>query len=114
MTMGAATHPLSKTKLLGAEPKPELVRLFSNELQVTDATPPAFVAHAEDDAPVPPTNSRDFVAALRAHRVPVEYLEFTTGGHGFNGCQGPLWEAWKAKSLVWLGSQRMIPTRAPD
>ena len=74
--MGEQTHELSKTKLLGAEPQPELVRLFSNETQVTKNTPPAFLAHARDDTDVPPDNSRRFVAALQANRVPVEYGPF--------------------------------------
>ena len=112
VTMGEKTHSLSKTKLLGANPKPELVRLFSNETQVTDQTPPAFLAHARDDTGVPPDNSRWFVAALRAHQVPVEYLELPSGGHGLNGCKGPLWEEWKAKSLAWLTSRGFIPSKA--
>ena len=113
VTMGEKTHELSKTKLLGANPKPELVRLFSNETQVTDQTPPAFLAHARDDTDVPPDNSRNFVAAMKAHHVPVEYLELPSGGHGFNGCKGPLWEEWKAKSLAWLASRGFIPLKAP-
>jgi acetyl esterase/lipase len=113
VTMGAKTHALSKKKLLGPDPTPEQVRWFSNETQVTDETPPAFLTHATDDTGVPPENSRDLVAAMRAHRVPVEYLELPSGGHGFNGCQGPLWEEWKAKSLTWLASRGVIPPRAP-
>jgi acetyl esterase/lipase len=112
VTMGEKTHALSKTKLLGENPKPDLVRLFSNETQVTDQTPPAFIVHAADDKPVPPENSRDFVAAMKAHHVPVEYLELPSGGHGLNGCKGPLWEEWKAKSLVWLTAQKFIPAHS--
>jgi len=108
ITMGEKGHKLSRTKLLGPEPAPELVRRTSNETQVTDRTPPAFLTHAKDDAGVLPDNSRDFVAALQAHRVPVEYLEFPTGGHGFNGCKGPIWEEWKARSLEWLRSQGIL------
>ncbi|MFA6560406.1 MAG: alpha/beta hydrolase [Verrucomicrobiia bacterium] len=113
VTMGEKTHALSRTKLLGENPKPELVRLFSNETQVTDQTPPAFLTHAANDTGVPPENSRNFVAAMKAHHVPVEYLELPSGGHGFNGCKGPLWEEWKAKSLVWLATQKFIPANAP-
>lgn len=109
VTMGEKTHGLSKEKLLGAAPKPDLVRLFSNETQVTDRTPPAFLAHAKDDTSVPPDNSRDFVAAMKAHHVPVEYLELPSGGHGLNGCKGPLWEEWKAKSLAWLAARKVVP-----
>ena len=49
ITMGEKTHGGSKTNLLGRDPKPELVELFSNEKQVTDKTPPMFLAHAKDD-----------------------------------------------------------------
>jgi acetyl esterase/lipase len=112
VTMGEKTHALSKTKLLGANPTPELVRLFSNETQVTDQTPPAFLAHACDDTDVPPDNSRGFVAAMKAHHVPVEYLELPSGGHGLNGCKGPLWEEWKTKSLAWLASRGFVPSIA--
>jgi acetyl esterase/lipase len=113
VTMSEKTHPLSKTKLLGANPTPELVRLFSNEIQVADQTPPAFVVHASDDTDVPPENSRNFVAAMKSHHVPVEYIELSSGGHGLNGCKGPLWEQWKAASLVWLASSGFIPPKAP-
>lgn len=109
VTMGEKTHSLSKTKLLGADPRPELVRLFSNETQVTDQTPPAFLAHATNDIDVPPDNSRNFVAAMKAHHVPVEYLELPSGGHGLGGCHGPLWEQWKAQALEWLAMRKVIP-----
>lgn len=111
VTMGDNSHQGSKAKLLGASPNPELVRLFSNELQVSDNTPPTFLTHAIDDKAVPPSNSQDFVAAMKAHNVAVEYLELPSGGHGLNGCKGPLWEQWKAASLQWLAAQKFIPSR---
>jgi acetyl esterase/lipase len=90
ISMGASTHGGSKLNLLGRDPKPDLVELFSNEKQVTRQTPPAFLAHARDDTAVVPENSRDFHAALRAQRVASEYLELPSGGHGLNGYQGPM------------------------
>ena len=114
VTLGEKTHAGSKAKLLGADPSPELVRSLSNETRVTDRTPPAFVTHAADDAPVPPENSRAFVAAMRAHGVAVEYLEFSAGGHGFNGCKGPIWEEWKAQSLRWLRGRGILPPHRPS
>ena len=113
VTMGDHTHTGSKSELLGPDPKPELVRLYSNELQVTSDTPPAFLAHAVDDKPVPPENSRCFAAAMKASGVPVELLELPSGGHGLNGCKGPLWEQWKAAALEWLAEREMIPMTAP-
>lgn len=99
----------SKSNLLGADPKPELVEAFSNTRQVTARTPPAFLAHALDDAVVPPENSRDFRDALRAHGVAADYLELPSGGHGLSGYKGPMWEAWKKGSLDWLAAQGFVP-----
>lgn len=109
VTMGDKTHAGSKANLLGDNPTPELVHRFSNEEQVTDKTPPTFLAHAKDDVAVPPENSRMFCEALRAHNIALEYLELPSGGHGLNGCQGPMWEAWKTKSLQWLATRGIIP-----
>ena len=109
ITMDVITHGGSKKNLLGAEPSSELVRLFSNELQVTGKTPPAFLAHALDDKVVPIEHSRRFHEALRARNVPSELLELPSGGHGLNGYKGPLWDKWQERSLVWLESIRMIP-----
>src|SRR5262249_52390906 len=103
------THAGSKANLLGKEPKPEMVDLFSNEKQVTKQTPPAFLAHAIDDKPVPPENSRMFYEALKKNGVATEYLELPSGGHGLNGYKGPMWDAWQSKSLQWLAAQGFIP-----
>jgi acetyl esterase/lipase len=111
ISMTEKPHAMSKTKLLGPNPSAEMVTRFSNELQVGDQTPPAFLTHAKDDAGVPPEHSRNFVAAMKAHGIPVEYLELPSGGHGFNGCKGPLWEQWKAASLVWLRKQGFLSQR---
>jgi len=108
ITMHIKTHGGSKANLLGAEPAPEMIELFSNEKQVTDETPPAFLTHAKDDAGVPPENSRMFVEAMRARKLPVGYLELPSGGHGFNGCQGPMWEAWKKAALEWLDARGLL------
>lgn len=113
VTMGEFTHAMSKEKLLGSEPKPEFVHLYSNETQVTKDTPPTFLAHAIDDKGVPIENSRQFVTAMRTNNVPVELLELPTGGHGLNGCKGPLWEQWKAAALVWSAKQKIIPSITP-
>ena len=102
VTMGDKTHSGSKKNLLGPDPKPELVELFSNEKQITAKTPPAFLAHAIDDKAVPIENSRDFAEAMKAHHVPVKYLELPNGGHGLNHYQGPSWDAWQDQSIEWL------------
>jgi acetyl esterase/lipase len=102
VTFGEKTHSGSKQNLLGKDPAPELIKLYSNELQVTADTPPAYLAHALDDAPVPPENSRALYAALQAKGIRSQYLELASGGHGLNGYKGPMWDAWQQGSLAWL------------
>jgi acetyl esterase/lipase len=107
VSMGPETHGGSKANLLGRDPKPELVDLFSNQKQVTDQTPPMFLAHAKDDTVVVPENSRALYEALRAHNIPAEYLELPSGGHGLNGYQGPMWDAWQSGLLEWLTARKL-------
>jgi len=109
ITMGPETHGGSKYNLLGPAPTPEGVELYSNEKQVTDRTPPVFLAHAKDDRVVSPDNSRMFYEALQAHKVAAKYLELPSGGHGLNGYKGPMWDAWQTQSLQWLSEQNIIP-----
>jgi acetyl esterase/lipase len=103
------THKGSQTNLLGKTPAPELVTLFSNEKQVTAHTPPTFLAHAQNDTAVPPDNSQAFYDALRAHKIPSQYLELPSGGHGLDGYKGPMWDAWQEKSLSWLAEMNFVP-----
>ena len=108
ITMGNKTHGGSKRNLLGNSPSAELVEKYSNEKQVTKNTPPAFLAHAVDDRPVPPQNSRDFYASLQKHKVTSKYLELPNGGHGLNGYKGPSWDAWQEQSIEWLAEIGML------
>jgi acetyl esterase/lipase len=109
ITMDSTTHPGSKRNLLGTNPSPELARLFSNEEQVTAATPPAFLAHAKDDKAVSSANSQAFYDALVRRKVPAKYLELPSGGHGLNGYKGPMWDAWQEQSIAWLKGLELIP-----
>ena len=109
ISMGEKTHQGSKQNLLGAEPTPQMVELFSNERQVTENTPPTFLAHALDDTAVVIENSQMFFAALKAHDVPGRLLELPSGGHGLNGYQGPMWDAWQNQSLAWLAELKLVP-----
>lgn len=108
VTMGGKGHSGSRQNLLGKSPDEKLVNLFSNEKQVTDKTPPTFLAHAKDDKPVPPENSQMFHDALSAKKVSAEYLELESGGHGLNGYKGPMWDAWQRRSLEWLRENKLV------
>ncbi|MES2922381.1 MAG: alpha/beta hydrolase [Verrucomicrobiota bacterium] len=109
VTMGDKTHGGSKSQLLGPSPDAKAMETFSNEKQVTRDTSPTFLAHAENDTLVVPANSAIYYEALLKNKVPAEYLKLPAGGHGLDGYQGPMWEAWKTASLKWLAKQKFIP-----
>ncbi len=77
------THMGSRIALLGKHPTPALVKLYSNELQVNNNTPPAFLIQAMDDPAVPIQNSIDYAQALRKFNIPCELHLYERGGHGF-------------------------------
>jgi acetyl esterase/lipase len=108
ITMGPLGHAGSRRNLLGNDPSAELVDYFSIEKQVTVDTPPTFLAHALDDKPVPPENSRMLQRELKRQKIPVQYLQLPRGGHGLNGYKGPMWDAWQRESIKWLSQQKLL------
>ncbi len=110
ITMTGKGHMGSRNNLLGKNTNESLVELFSNEKQVTPNTPPAYLAHAKDDQPVPSENSQMFHDALRKNKVKSHYLELPSGGHGLNGYKGPMWDAWQQDSLAWLAEMKFVPS----
>lgn len=101
----AITHSGSRTNLLGKSPADSLITRFSNELQVTAKTPPAFIVHAADDRSVPPENSLRYYQALQKNGVSAELHMFRQGGHGFGlGLDGGSESTWPAICRAWLKS----------
>lgn len=77
------THYWSSHFLLGDKPSKKLVQQYSNELQVTQDTPPAFILASSDDGLVPVRNSIEYYNALVAHGVSVTMHLYPVGGHGW-------------------------------
>ena len=77
------THGGSRKNLLGANPSESATERYSAEKQVTDATPPAFIAVSNEDRSVSPVNSVLYYEALHKHRIPAELHIFPEGPHGF-------------------------------
>ena len=97
------THMGSRKNLLGKNPAPELVKRFSNELQVTKNTPPAFLVHALDDNVVPVQNSINYVLALKNNSIAGELHIYEKGGHGFGlGRQNGTESSWPEACPKWL------------
>ncbi|WP_308635056.1 alpha/beta hydrolase [Paenibacillus silvisoli] len=96
-------HEGSRINLLGEEPDAELVQLLCNELQVTPDTPPAFLWHTSDDAPVPVENSLLFAMALRRAGVPFDLHVYEQGPHGMGlASDDPHVGNWTTVCGLWL------------
>lgn len=100
------THIGSRNQLLGNDPSKEIVDLYSNELQVDENTPMAYITHAADDTTVDVDNSIFYFEQLRKHKVPVEMHIYPKGGHGFIfGRKG-----WMEPLLQWMKNSKLIAT----
>lgn len=105
-------HAGSRKNLLGDNPPEDLVKLFSNELQVTAETPPAFLFHSSDDKPVPPENSVLFYLAMHRAGVPCELHLFDHGPHGFGlGQKDAALSAWPEMAAQWMIAHGWIERR---
>lgn len=99
------THGGSRSTLLGNSPTDAQVARFSNELQVTADTPPAFLVHAEDDSAVPIANSQLYAEALEKHGTANHLLVYPNGGHGFGLINRTTPDRWFDHLLLWLNKQ---------
>ena len=103
VTMTDYTHQGSKDNLLGKNPSEELVKLYSNELQVTEQTPPAFIMHSSNDDAVPVLNSINYYLALCKHGVWSSMHLYPIGGHGWGYNESfPYKAQWKNELEKWL------------
>jgi acetyl esterase/lipase len=111
ISMGPNTHGGSRDNLLGRNASPELIKLLSNELQVTDQTPPCFIWHTWEDTTVKVENSLDFANALRKAKVPFDLHIYQKGRHGI-GLQdkAPFSNAhpWAKDLVFWLKVQGFV------
>ncbi len=95
-------HSGSRNNLIGKNPSPEKIKEYSNELQITAATPPAFLVHARDDDAVPVKNSIYFYEALKKNHVPAEIYLFEKGGHGFGMVNKTSDVKWMDHVATWM------------
>jgi len=102
-------HAGSRDNLLGKNAAPTPLRLYSNELQVTDQTPPTFLVHAQDDKTVPVLNSVVFYEALTRHKVPAELHLYPQGGHGFGLHNKTTQDDWTERLHNWLVASNWLP-----
>ena len=111
ISLGEFTHQGSKNNLLGKTPAPELVKLLSNELQVTTNTPPCFLWSTFEDQAVPLENTLLFAEALRKNRVPFDLHIYQQGRHGIGLKAKPPFanpHPWAGDCLFWLKVQGVV------
>lgn len=103
------THGGSQRNLLGNNPDPKLLKLLSNEKQVSEKTPPTFLFHTIADKVVLAKNSIVYMEACQQHGVPVEMHLFQEGRHGV-GLAGkqPGADQWPKLCEQWLRRQGVI------
>ena len=112
ITMGTNTHQGSKNNLLGKDPSPELVKLLSNELQVTPETPPTFIWHTWEDKAVKVENSLEFASALQRNGVPFDLHIYQNGRHGIGLADQPPFKKahpWSRDLFFWLKQRGLAP-----
>ncbi len=97
------THLGSRHNLIGDEYNAELVKLYSNEEQVTGQTPPTFLITSDDDKAVVPRNSVEFYSSLKRNNIPAVLYIIPDGGHGWgtNPSKSQYLE-WSVPLKAWL------------
>jgi acetyl esterase/lipase len=102
------THKQSRQNLIGPDLSPERIRYYSNELQVTDSTPPTYITHGIDDKVVSVANSLYFEAALKQHHVPVQMFLYERGAHGY-GVNNKLAQVqWIDDCIEWIQTSALV------
>ncbi len=99
----AYTHMGSRVALLGDDPDKEIEVLYSNEFQVTKATPPTILIHSMDDDVVSVKNSLLFYERLINAGVPTEMHLYPEGGHGYSlALDDAHLSTWPSRVHDWL------------
>jgi len=101
-------HKGSKKALIGAEADSSLVNNYSNELRVTDQTPPAFLVACNDDKVVPVENTIRYFLALHEHAVNAEMHIYEHGGHGFGLHNKTTQDQWIERCFNWMRANRLL------
>jgi dipeptidyl aminopeptidase/acylaminoacyl peptidase len=101
-------HKGSKKALIGENASSEKIKEYSNELQVTTDTPPAFLVQSADDKVVPVANSIKYFTALHAHGVKAEMHIYQAGGHGYGLNNVTTKDKWMDHLFNWMAANHLL------
>jgi acetyl esterase/lipase len=103
------SHKGSRRALLGKDTASATqVDFYSNEKQVTAATPPTFLLHASDDKVVPVGNSIAYYQSLISHGVKAEMHIYFAGGHGFGLRNSKTGDQWWERCINWMVANKWV------
>lgn len=107
--MGQYAHKGSRLSLLGLNPSNEMIEKYSTQNNVTEQTPPCFIADAFNDKTVKPQNSLLFYQALLDKNISTSFHVFPQGGHAINVNNTPgSTSLWKDLCEAWLKEMGFI------
>lgn len=106
ISMGnSLTHDYSRYNFLGENPSQEMIDLYSNEKQVSDKTPRAFIVFCDDDDVVSSENGIQYYVALKRNKIPASLFIYPDGGHGWGVLQSFKYHNEMTQNLsAWLQS----------
>lgn len=84
--LNTAPHKGMSDKFLGRDATMQLRNEYSSNLSADINTPPAFIALADDDNIIDPSNSINYYTALHRLGISASMFIYKSGGHGF-GCK---------------------------
>ena len=101
-------HSGSRKNMLGQIISEQQKLYYSNELHVTENTPPAFIFHAANDENVSVMNSVAFFSAMKKKGIPVEMHIVQMGGHGFGLNDTEETFDWIRLAFQWLATNHFV------
>jgi acetyl esterase/lipase len=102
------THFGSMAALIGLNASDELKKTFSNERQISEETPPAFLVHSADDGVVPVGNSIEFFNSLHGFGTAASMHVYEKGGHGFGLVNPDSKMDWFPMVADWMCGRRLL------
>lgn len=109
ISMGQYAHPGSKKNFIGPDSTKAMKEKYSNELQVSNYTPPSFIVHALNDSTVKVQNSLLFYNALIDKKINASIHIFPQGGHGIRLDDNPgSTDLWMNLLELWMKEMSFV------
>lgn len=110
ISMGEYSHEGSRNNFLGNNPSEEMVKLYSNQLHISENTPPTILFHAQNDQVVSPMNSILFYQEMIKKGVKGSLHIFPEGDHAIALRNNPgSTNLWTTICEAWLREMLQFP-----